>query len=504
MNPTLKTDKNGLVATSANTAVNPNFATPEALNQAKSIAGLGSNTVPSVVNASSLTTIPKPLSIPATPVTSGAVSSINGTAQSQLDTGRNDLQQEADTKLAEAKNAKTESTSVLKDLMNKITGVQNSQGQLEQDAGIEKKTTDYNSALNRLDAVNNSEADELRSLDNSNMTDAGKQAASRDISRKYAFQRQAESFNLSVAQRDLTSAQQAVDKKIELQLEPLKTALDFQKTFYEDNRDDLSTAEQNAFNLKIQTDQRKYDTQKDNLDKIGQVQLELAKKGIILPSVNNASNYMEALKAAAPYLKDQPAISTQVVELKNGKKVLINSKTGETIRQLDAGEDPTNVLAQAQAKDNISTIDSVIKDPYLTGAVGPNPLGRLNVIGGVTGGTTNFITNVENLTSKLTLDNLINAKANGATFGALSEGELNLLSNSATKISKAAIKDDAGNVTGYSLNEKDFKKELDRINNFSKLDYILKGGNAADVDVVVHPDGTAWATNNDGTITQIN
>lgn len=114
-----------------------------------------------------------------------------------------------------------------------------------------------------------------------------------------------------------------------------------------------------------------------------------------------------------------------------------------------------------------------------------------------------FIASVEQLRGQLTLDNLINAKARGATFGALSEGELQLLQNSGSKLSSWAIKDKVGNVTGYNVSEKVFKKEIDKINNFAKLDYLNKGGTPTDVGAQVMPDGSVWTMNSDGTMTQL-
>jgi len=98
---------------------------------------------------------------------------------------------------------------------------------------------------------------------------------------------------------------------------------------------------------------------------------------------------------------------------------------------------------------------------------------------------------------------LIRAKAQGATFGALSDSELQILSNSATKIESWAEKDGKGNVVGYKVSEGTFKKELDRINNFAKLDYVLKGGDPANVGVQLMDDGKYWTKNSDGSFTQI-
>lgn len=200
-------------------------------------------------------------------------------------------------------------------------------------------------------------------------------------------------------------------------------------------------------------------------------------------------------------LNTGPAVSTQVVDV-NGKKLLINTKTGETINEIGGGDNQTNVVAAAQSKGNIDLISGLVKNGALNSAVGPNALARLSPLASINGTKSNFIAGVQQLTSQLTLDSLVRAKAQGATFGALSEGELNLLSGSATKLNNWAVKDKNGNVTGYSATEGDFKKELDKINNYAKLDYILKGGDPTEVDVQTMPDGTLVTKNSDGTYTQ--
>ena len=63
----------------------------------------------------------------------------------------------------------------------------------------------------------------------------------------------------------------------------------------------------------------------------------------------------------------------------------------------------------------------------------------------------------------MTLDSLIKAKQNGATFGALSEGEMKVLASSATKIGTWVDKDKNGNVKGYNIGEQALKDELNNI-----------------------------------------
>lgn len=163
----------------------------------------------------------------------------------------------------------------------------------------------------------------------------------------------------------------------------------------------------------------------------------------------------------------------------------------------------TGQLQLATAKANVDLITGLTTDEYLGGAVGPNMFTRLSPSSVFTGGKTNFIAGVQQLSDQLKLDKLTQAKAQGATFGALSDNELRVIASAATKIGTWAIKDKDENVIGYNANEATFKAELDKINNFAKLDYIIKGGNPEDVKAKRMPDNTVWTVNSDGTRTQL-
>lgn len=113
-----------------------------------------------------------------------------------------------------------------------------------------------------------------------------------------------------------------------------------------------------------------------------------------------------------------------------------------------------------------------------------------------------FQAGIQQLTSQLTLDNLISAKARGATFGALSQGELNILAGGATKLNTWAKKDKNGNIVGFKTSEANVRRELDKIANFAKKDFILKGGDPATVGAQVLPDGV-WVQNSDGSFTKL-
>lgn len=189
----------------------------------------------------------------------------------------------------------------------------------------------------------------------------------------------------------------------------------------------------------------------------------------------------------------------------NGVDSIWNAKTGkfEPVPTSGGGTQSAGQLAHAQG--NIESITSILNDKAIRSSVGPSGLSRFigRGLDSATGARQNFIAGVQQLTSQLTLDTLSKAKGSGASFGALSDSELQLLASAGSKLDKWAKKDKNGNVTGYNTSEKLFKQEVDKINNYQKLDYLLKGGTPADVGVQVMPDGTYWSKNSNGTLTQL-
>jgi hypothetical protein len=177
-------------------------------------------------------------------------------------------------------------------------------------------------------------------------------------------------------------------------------------------------------------------------------------------------------------------------------------------------------LQLTTVKSNIDIINGIVNNPAITTSVGPNRTAREGYLVGIPGlfgfgkspqalansfgNTQNFIGDVENMRSNLNLSSLINAKAQGATFGALSDNELQMLASAATKIGTWAIKDKNGVVTGYNASEAKFKEELNKISNFARLDFILKGGTPAEVGATLLPNGKYAIKNSDGTYTLLN
>ncbi len=101
----------------------------------------------------------------------------------------------------------------------------------------------------------------------------------------------------------------------------------------------------------------------------------------------------------------------------------------------------------------------------------------------MSGAGQDFSAGVHKLVSGLTLDALIEAKARGATFGSLTEGELGILANSASQLNDWEIKDKNGKGTGvWNIDERSFKKEIDNIQNLTQRAIVQAGQSLFDND----------------------
>lgn len=159
-----------------------------------------------------------------------------------------------------------------------------------------------------------------------------------------------------------------------------------------------------------------------------------------------------------------------------GDTIKANTMLAPYLNPKTAGGGSDTPIQQQQAKESeqvqrISDIDSLLSSAGLAGSVGAYGISRFTPFSVDKAERQDFSAGIHQLTGQLTLDNLIAAKSRGAAFGALSEGELRILANSATKISDWEIKDAKGNGTGrWEVSEELFKGELEKIKNLIKKD----------------------------------
>lgn len=222
----------------------------------------------------------------------------------------------------------TDKTKTVEDIMNSILDTQNSRSTLETNANIPELAKLSNDAFTGLQSSKRAQDKETKAILNSTgLTASQKDAQISELNRKYASEQADLSIAYDVANRNYSNAQATVDRKIELQLEPLKTKLQFQTQFLNDAKDSLSKSESTKIQLLIDNNKRLLDTQQSNLKDISSIQLEAAKNGApinVITSIGKSTNVNDAITNAGSYLKDPNAYID--AQIKKAQLANINSE----------------------------------------------------------------------------------------------------------------------------------------------------------------------------------
>lgn len=313
---------------------------------------------------------------------------------------------------------------------------------------------------------------------------------------------------LASAQGNLEVAQARLDKLFTIHQQDVKAQYDFKVGVVNSLYQFMDKQETNRANQLIAKEGQKYQEKQNNINylrSLSSMAIQTGQQGLIskLGAIDPNSPTFEQDVAA---IQSQMRLPTSTTPIKRDTAFdkdgnLVDMQTGEIIKAIDGSD--TNQLQQATEIASINKVDALKTDKGMSRAVGSYAISRWTPLTADKAEYQNFIASVDQLTKGLTLDELATAKERGITFGALSEGELNLIADSATKINNWRKTNDDGETTHYATSEKNFKKELDTIVNFKKLDAYLKGVPPEQIGIQIMEDGTAWVQNSDGTLTQL-
>lgn len=401
------------------------------------------------------------------------------------------------------------------------------------------KAQTYNAWMLKKREIEN-KVREMEAVNPEGQFGGARNAVIEDYTRKATSELADLAIQAQAAQGLVDSARQTIKDTIEAQFAPIEDRIARRIQYAQLASNDLTESEKyklDELNRKDETNQKEVSTYATNL--ANTVFENGAPVGVRTKIFNIAGDYAAGkitkeqaqtkMSEAAGNYGVKATTSTEkapTVQKINGVDMQWNPTSGkwETISTTNASGTSASTMPLAQSKANVDQITE-LSGNIVSSAVGTSPftrsqpgfwtnLGKIATIVGapqailgtyqrLTGEQQNFIAGVEQLRSNLNLDTLINAKARGATFGALSDQELQVLSNAATKLGSWAVKNSDGQTVGYNTTQANLKKELDKINNFAKLDYIIKGGDPMDVNAQMQSDGSVWVKNSDGTLTQI-
>ena len=166
----------------------------------------------------------------------------------------------------------------------------------ENRAGIDQKTTalnDINSQIREKDLKFTREIERLQ--DEPGLTKAQTDARIGEVNRKQARELADLSVISATRRDDLTTAQALVDRKVELEFEPIEQRLKFQQMMFTENKELFNAAETRQFNIKMRDEQIKIDE-----DKIKFSQLENRKAEFMFnaSAAGKDNAYLQAIMSA--------------------------------------------------------------------------------------------------------------------------------------------------------------------------------------------------------------
>lgn len=334
---------------------------------------------------------------------------------------------------------------------------------------------------------------------------------------------------------DIATAQDAVQKSIDYKYKPLEDELAFTKDVLINlDNQNLERADKKQLQVAQQNlDERKrlLDNQKEEDKAIQKIALDLSSFGVdnaTIQQVANAKTVDEAIALAGSKLQDPEAklrleslrldhiLTKSQINKSNYELQLLKEYGGLTPTQYadklkeekkaidEAKDDQEKARLQGIALNKqVTLLDSVLNSNAIDSVVGPNVFSRASgtvkgeigrfVLGGLpalqgvkdyfTGSTDRLIGQTEQFISAEFLKNLIDVKAQGATFGALQKSEQDALTAAATYIGQRRVYSGKGEdkqVTGYDMSETDFKKELKTIQDLTRKAYERATGKSFD------------------------
>lgn len=155
---------------------------------------------------------------------------------------------------------------------------------------------------------------------------------------------------------------------------------------------------------------------------------------------------------------ENTGLNTYVAPKATGSGISGTSNVVSKIQDLDSNINQINELTTSPGLNK--SAQAGIATGFITGFGGGNELQQIQSAKDPE--IISFISSVEQLVSQGTLKSLIDAKSQGATFGALSDRELGILANAFSQIGTWRVEKN-GRVIGYNVDSATMKKELNKI-----------------------------------------
>jgi hypothetical protein len=272
------------------------------------------------IDVSTLSSNQKPLTTP----TMGSTANTASSAVTSQAGAMTDIAKEQQSKIDTAQKETNNSSSALRSYLDKLAGKGQAQIEAETEAGIPKLNQELTDITNQIEAKQLAARRQIEAIQaRPGSTKAQIDLEVQEINRQNAKELADLSIIQNARNRNLLTAQDLVNRKIELEYGDLKDRIEAEKFFYQENKDDLTKAEQNLLNERIRQDERQYNEG---------VALEKTKQELIIQASQNqnvplsviqqaqkAKTQDEVARILSPYMRDLTEIAYKNQQLTNAR-----------------------------------------------------------------------------------------------------------------------------------------------------------------------------------------
>lgn len=266
----LTTDANGLVQTSANTAVNPQYATPQALTDAyKYNVGDVSNIDVKNLTSSSNLVFPE-----MTQPSSTTASAYNAGYGTKMEQAKSAYDAEAAKQQEQAEEGANSARSGYWDYIKQKVGITEEKAAAVQSPEYLTKQKSVNDAYSAYQKSKQEQAAEIQAVQDSAQYPEMKSQAIAQINNKYALKNTNLATEYDIVNRDFQSAQDNIDKAAEIKMEAIQPFIDYYDKVLTINEGKLSKADENILNAKREEYQTLQQQEADNIKANGEAMIK--------------------------------------------------------------------------------------------------------------------------------------------------------------------------------------------------------------------------------------
>jgi hypothetical protein len=348
-------------------------------------------------------------------------------------------------------------------------------------AGVQAAQQEFNRYQNQINAITSQRDAQILSLEGQGRGQTqgfigGEQAR---ISREAAIMALPVQAQLAAAQGNLEQAKELMGQLYQAKSADIQADMAYRTNLVNSLISFASSSQQTVLQAKLADNAQASQIAQQNLAyqrQLGLQALEYGQTGLItgISAIDPKSPTFEQEISSFTSQLRKPVAPTKLDTSFDKFGNLINMQTGEVVRYADdvapgdGGYTPAEIVQQRadSLASQIKDIEALKTHPGMKATVGAYGFARSTPLTADKAEQKDFIAGVEQLISQKFLDSLIDTKAKGGSFGALTKPEQDALTVAATKIGAWRLRDGDGEnakVIGYEIGEKEMQRELDTL-----------------------------------------